>query len=436
MKTFYLESLGCSKNLVDSERFAAILHRAGWKRVGETEGADLVLVNSCSFLSISKQELADVLGGLVYEKEKGRIGRIMVTGCVMERGQSVFREVFPEVDFWLGLKDFAWLERWLGLKSKGNYPRLPFQPVWYRYLRIADGCSNHCSYCTIPSIRGELRSTPIEELVAEAELLTKTLPGPPVELTLIAQDTSSYGLDLYGRQALPELLERLHAIPQFKWIRLLYLHPDHFVLDWLELWKRLPKLLPYFEIPIQHSEDRILRAMNRRKGREELKELFSTIIAELPEAVLRTTVIAGFPGETAAEASALGRFLESFPFLHVGAFQYSQEDGTRAAALASQIAESVAKRRFNTIMQNQYDRLPGMLENYVGKTVSILVEESNLLGGDGLLLGRAWIQAPEIDGFTFIDGQRLQAGRLYDAVIRDVIGTDLFAEVVSAQEQK
>ena len=432
MKTYYLESLGCSKNLVDSERFAAILHRAGWKRSEECEGADLVLVNSCSFLSAAKQELADVLGELVYEKQEGRIGRIMVTGCVMERGQSVFREVFPEVDDWLGLKDFSGLESWLGLKPMGVYPRHPIEPAWQRYLRISDGCSNHCSYCTIPSIRGELRSVPIEELVAEAEMLTKTLPGPPLELTLIAQDTSNYGLDLYGRQALPELLERLHAIPQYQWIRLLYLHPDHFDLNWLGLWKRLPKLLPYFEIPIQHSEDRILRAMNRRKGRQELTELFNKILAELPEAVLRTTVIAGFPKETRAEASALGRFLDSFPFLHVGAFQYSQEEGTPAAELAGQLTESTAKRRFNRIMQNQYDRMPGLLENYVGKTVSVLVEDSRLLGDDGLYLGRTWIQAPEIDGFTYIDGQRLQAGRIYNAVIRDFIGTDLFAEVVSA----
>ena len=228
MTSFYLESLGCAKNLVDSEAFAAILLRAGLEASETPEEADLVLVNTCSFLVDSLRELDEVLAELAFLKQDGCIEKLVVTGCVMNRGLEEFRGLYPEVDAWIGLKDFAALERWLGLESIGKYPRQPIQSGFHRYLRISDGCSNNCSYCAIPSIRGKMCSVPLEDLVREAEELARIEDSPPLELVLIAQDTANYGMDLYGRQALPELLERLQAIPQYQWIRVMYMHPDHF----------------------------------------------------------------------------------------------------------------------------------------------------------------------------------------------------------------
>lgn len=430
MKSYFLESLGCAKNLVDSERFAAILQRAGMTAVEAPEDADLILVNTCSFLRDSLKELDQVLDELVEIKNDGAKRELIVTGCVIRRAGEQFQKLYPEVDAWLGLKDYSGLERRLGLAPSRVYPRQPVHSGFHRYLRVSDGCDNHCSYCAIPSIRGPLRSVPIEDLVGEAESLASAPAGHPLELTVIAQDTANYGVDLYGRQALPELLERLHDIPQFSWLRVLYLHPDHFNPDWLGLWTRQPKLLPYFEIPIQHSEDRILRAMNRRKGRQDLEALFSTIIGELPDAVLRTTVIAGFPGETRTEALALRDFLQRFPFLHLGVFPYSREEGTPAFSLADQVPARTAMNRSDRILLSHRELASSLLESYVGQTVQVLVEELNDEEGKDNWIGRAWFQAPEIDGLTYVSGSRLSAGKICQAVVRDVIDLDLFAEAI------
>ena len=432
MTSFYLESLGCAKNLVDSEAFAAILLRAGLEASETPEEADLVLVNTCSFLVDSLRELDEVLAELAFLKQDGCIEKLVVTGCVMNRGLEEFRGLYPEVDAWIGLKDFAALERWLGLESIGKYPRQPIQSGFHRYLRISDGCSNNCSYCAIPSIRGKMCSVPLEDLVREAEELARIEDSPPLELVLIAQDTANYGMDLYGRQALPELLERLQAIPQYQWIRVMYMHPDHFDSGWLPLWKRLPKLLPYFEIPVQHSEDHILRAMNRRRGRADLEYLFGSILERVPDAVLRTTLISGFPGETRTDALALKSFVAHIPFLHLGVFNYSPEEGTPAAKLTGQVPPTTAERRREKLLSLQNCRATKMLEKYVGQTVSVLVEEESGGEDEDLYSGRAWFQAPEVDGLTFVHGKDLVPGRIYQVEITDVIDVDLFGEALQA----
>ncbi|MBW6513680.1 MAG: 30S ribosomal protein S12 methylthiotransferase RimO [Candidatus Syntrophosphaera sp.] len=429
MKTYYIESLGCAKNLVDSERFAAILERAGLEAVEIPEEADLVLVNTCSFLRESLRELDLVLSDLVYLKQENLIDKLLVTGCVMNRGQEEFRAVYPEVDAWIGLKDFFALEEWLGLEKAGHPGRTPIQSGYHRYLRISDGCGNNCSYCAIPSIRGDMRSVPIEELVREAETLAGGESDPFLELILIAQDTANYGLDIYGRKALPELLEQLLGIPAYRWIRVMYLHPDHFELGWLSLWKRHPQLLPYFEIPIQHSVDRILKAMNRKKGGVELEAMFLGILQELPQAVLRSTLISGFPGETRAEAIALRSFVSRIPFLHLGVFLYSREGGTPAAELADQVSRATAERRQNRVLGLQHERMTALLEEYVGKNIEVLIEERTEGEEEGLYLGRAWFQAPEVDGGTYVRGSGLKPGEIRSVQITDVIDADLFGEV-------
>ncbi|HOY84521.1 MAG TPA: 30S ribosomal protein S12 methylthiotransferase RimO [Candidatus Syntrophosphaera sp.] len=436
MSKYFIESLGCAKNLVDSEVFAAILERAGYEAADYPEEADLVLVNTCSFLEDSLRELHLVLSDLAILKQEGQFEQLLVTGCLMNRGLEDFAGLFPEVDAWIGLKDFAALERRLRLEPASEYPRTAIQGGFHRYLRVSDGCSNNCSYCAIPSIRGGMSSVPIEALVKEAEALAGEPEDGWRELVVIAQDTANYGLDIYGRKALPELLERLAALPQYRWIRVMYMHPDHFETAWLELWKRQPKLLPYFEIPIQHSEDRVLKAMNRKKGRRELEALFTTILKELPQAVLRTTVMSGFPGETKAEALALKSFVAAIPFLHLGVFNYSREAGTPAFALEEQVPPRTAARRMNALLAWQAKRREQLLESYVGRSVEVLVEEAEDEDEENAWIGRAWFQAPEVDGVTYIEGSGLQPGQIIRADVTNAVDADLFAAVYPQENEQ
>lgn len=432
MTKYYIESLGCAKNLVDSEVFAAIFERAGLESVPLPEDADLILVNTCSFLEAALLELDMVLSDFATLKTQGEFDKLIVSGCVMERGRDEFEKLYPEVDAWIGLKDFAALERWLDLEPLAQTPRLPIYHGFHRYLRVSDGCSNHCSYCAIPSIRGEVHSQSIEALVEEAQAIATDGDIHYQELIVIAQDTANYGIDLYGKKALPELLERLVELPEYRWIRVMYLHPDHFELDWLELWKKHPKLLPYFELPIQHSEDRILKAMNRKKGRQELENLFHTIKREIPHAALRTTLMSGFPGESRSEALALKRFIHTIPFDHLGVFAYSRETGTPAFDMEAQVSARTAQRRQNTLLTNYFALREQLLENLVGKNVEVLVESPG--EDEDTWIGRAWFQAPDIDGITFIEGSQLQPGQIYRADITDAIGPDLFATAHNQEE--
>ncbi len=429
MKTYFIESLGCAKNLVDSEAFAFILEEAGWEEAGVPEEADLVLVNTCSFLEEALAELDMVLGDLAFLKQQHLIGKLVVTGCVMNRGLEIFCGLYPEVDEWIGLKDFEAFGKWLGLEGGPSAGRIPLQSGFHRYLRISDGCDNDCSYCAIPSIRGRMRSVPIEELVREAESLAQDGDWQFQELVVIAQDTANYGLDIYGRKALPELLEKLAELPQYRWIRVMYMHPDHFESAWLRLWQEHPKLLPYFEIPVQHSEEHILKAMNRKRKGDELVDMFDTILSEVPGAVLRTTLISGFPGETRSDALSLRKFIERVPFLHLGVFLYSPEEGTPAAGMPVQVSQATAQRRANKLLQVQQFRARELLEAYVGRTVDVLIEERSD-EEDEVYVGRAWFQAPEIDGVTIVHGKGIQPGGIWPVLVTDVIDADLFGEVI------
>jgi ribosomal protein S12 methylthiotransferase len=436
MTKYYLESLGCAKNLVDSEIFASILERARLESVEYPEEADLVLLNTCSFLQDSLQELDMVLGDLVTLKREGQIAKLLVTGCVMNRGQDVFRKLYPEVDAWIGLKDFAAIEKWLGLPHDPGLGRTTIYSGFHRYLRISDGCSNNCSYCAIPSIRGKLNSVPIEDLMREAQVIAEDEDGSYPELVVIAQDTANYGVDLYGRKALPELLSKLVEIPQYQWIRVMYMHPDHFEPEWLDLWKEHPKLLPYFEIPVQHCQDHILLAMNRKTGRQGLEALFADILRKMPQAVLRSTLISGFPGETKRDAQDLEEFVHGIPFLYLGVFLYSRESGTVAADMSQQVEPETAQDRRDSLLEFQHERMGRMLESYVGKIVDVLIEGPAEEEGDDAWIGRAWFQAPEIDGNTYVQGPGLQPGMICPVLITDTIDADLFGEAVTDKENK
>jgi ribosomal protein S12 methylthiotransferase len=427
VKTYYIESLGCAKNLVDSEVFAYILESAGYSPAEDIETAELILINSCAFLQSALAEFDQVLCTYV-ELKKGALKSLIVSGCVMNRAAEEFQELFPEVDAWIGLKDFDAFRTFLHQTDPGKIQRSPLQEASYAYLRISDGCQNYCSYCKIPSIRGELKSIPIEDLVQEAQAL---IARGVQEIILIAQDSCQYGLDIYGKRALPELIEAIHTLEGYRWLRILYLHPDHFQMEWLELYKKLPKLLPYFEIPIQHSEDRILKLMNRQKGRKELTELFQAILRELPEAVLRTTLITGFPSETEAEHQALLSFVKEIPFLALGCFCYSAEPGTPAYDMAEQIDEDLAEERQNEILNLHNSLLEARLEALVGSQIEVLVEEELDQDSEDDKItnytGRTWFQAPDIDGQVVIRAHKLMPGEFALLEIEDVIDSDLFA---------
>ncbi|MFA5510586.1 MAG: 30S ribosomal protein S12 methylthiotransferase RimO [Candidatus Cloacimonadaceae bacterium] len=436
---YFLESLGCAKNLVDSEVFAQILESAGYQRTDLILEADLVLVNTCAFLEDALAE-ADAVLTTISEFLVGEKPRLLwVTGCLMNRVYEEFKGLFSEVDGWIGLKDFEGFRQLVAqtvanmppAAAQSFHPRSRLTGTGFAYLRISDGCSNNCSYCTIPSIRGAHESVPIETLVEEARALAQDPQRKLKELILIAQDTALYGMDLYGRQALPELIEALHDIEEIQWIRVLYMHPDHFNLEWLQLWKRLPKLLPYFEIPIQHSVERILKAMGRKRAGDQLKEMFAHIKQELPTAILRTTLITGFPGETDEDFQELYAFVKEVGFNFLGVFEYSPEEGTPAYHMPDHVPDEIVVKRSSILINTHADQRTAFLERFVDQTLPVLIEEYDE-ENDGYL-GRTWFFAPDIDGIVFVDAQDVEEGSIVNALITDADDTNLYAEYLETE---
>lgn len=432
---YIILSLGCAKNLVDSERFVAILKNYGLKEAGEWKDADLILVNTCAFLHAALAELDRTLAGILQEIE-GSPAKLVVTGCVMNRGLKTFQKKFPRVDSWILLKDFAAFENYLkssvlpqdaGFARKKLLQRAPLETEQHVYLRIADGCENHCTYCLIPTIRGALVSVPIEELVQEAKSLAKR----GKELVLIAQDSCMYGTDIYGRKALPELIEALHKIKGFEWIRLMYLHPDHFELSWLPLWKKYPKLLPYFEIPIQHVSDGIIHAMNRQKGYAELKALFTAIKAGIPQAVFRTTLMVGYPSETRADLDLIDKFLSEVDILHVGVFGYSPEskgdewhfpqdwDWDKTKELEQELENKLEEQKTEKMEQLVGTIHRGMIVGYNPEMEA--------------LCARLWFQAPEIDGIVYLEDRPNSDKLMVEIEITDALGDELWGMVIEEE---
>ncbi len=396
---YYIESLGCAKNLVDSERFVAILESYGIHETWEVTEADVILVNSCAFLQRSLDEFDRVLNGLL-ELTKDTTTKVIATGCVTTRALAEYQELFPEVDAWIMLKDFAGFEKYLikqvlpkqakaGKLAPGG--RIKFQDGQHVYLRISDGCENFCSYCMIPSIRGKLVSVPIEELVEEAKAMSKDYE----ELVVIAQDTCMYGIDLYGEKALPKLLDALCKLNIYRWIRVMYMHPDHFELKWLELWKKYDCLLPYFEIPIQHVSPRVIRSMNRQKSYEELKALFQQIKSEIPKAVFRTTIMVGYPNETQSDLDLLDKFLEEVDILHIGVFAYSPEKEAYKVPFDDPRHSYLEQLEIKYAMKIG-ERKELKMQQYVGTVQQAIIEEYD--PNEDAFTGRVWWQAPEIDG--------------------------------------
>ncbi len=433
-------SLGCPKNQVDAELMLSKIEKAGFNIVDVAYEADVVVINTCGFIEDAKKEAIDNILEMIELKNEGSISKILVTGCLAERYKDEIFKEFPEVDGVLGLGANGDIVTAVNAVMNGEiigaYPdnekmpmtgeRLLTTPQHWAYLKIADGCSNCCTYCAIPAIRGSFRSRPIDEIVEEAKKLAS---DGTKEIIIVAQDTTRYGLDLYGELRLPELLRQLNAIDGLEWIRMLYCYPDRITDELLDTMAECSKVLHYLDIPLQHADGRILKKMNRSGDRESLTDLIDKIREKLPDVVLRTTFITGFPGEDEEAFNTLSEFIDDNMFDRLGCFAYSAEEGTPAAQFDEQVDEEVRKHRADVIMEQQYDIFEFKQRKLIGKTLKCIVE-----GYDGYsdsYFGRTWMDAPEIDSVVYFTGKGdYDEGDIVDVEIFDINEYDLMGEIV------
>ena len=434
--TVGMVSLGCAKNQVDGEMLLASLKEGGFQPVEDPSEADILLVNTCGFIESAKRESIEAILEAIQLKTEGTVQKVVVTGCLAERYQQEIHKELPEVDgvFGIGANGdiAAWLRAMLqegfaqAFPEKGKMPlcgeRELSTPEYFAYLKIAEGCDNRCSYCAIPLIRGGYRSRTLESIEEEARSLAKQ---GVQELVLIAQDTTRYGIDLYGKYALAELLTRLCAIDGLHWIRVLYCYPDSITDELLEVMAREEKVVNYMDIPLQHASGKILRAMNRRGDRQSLTALMQKIRDKVPGVVLRTTLITGFPGETEEDFTELAEFVRDVKFERLGCFAYSQEEDTPAAQLPDQIDEEVKQRRAEIILDDQALRMEREAQALVGTVLEVLVEDYD--PEEEAWFGRSYRDAPDVDGkVLFTAGDReLKPGTFVPVEITHAVDWDL-----------
>ena len=429
MKNVLFVSLGCDKNLVDSEKMLGLLNEAGYRVAQEESEADAIVVNTCCFIHDAKEESVETILEMAEWKKKGRLKALIVTGCMAQRYQDEIQQEIPEVDAVIGTTGYTEIVPILDEilaeaeasqkeaaveepkeKSFVNCcPSIDLLPAsladkrvvttggYTAYLKIAEGCNKRCTYCIIPYIRGHYRSFPMEDLLEEARKLAE---GGVKELILIAQETTVYGMDCYGRKALPELLTKLCEIEGIEWIRILYCYPEEITDELIAVMKKEKKICHYLDIPIQHSEDTILKRMGRRTNRAELVSLVEKLRKEIPDIVLRTTLITGFPGETEEEFKNMVDFVDSMEFDRLGVFPYSAEEGTKAAEMDGQITEEVKESRRDEIMALQQEISADKAASRIDDEMSVLIE--GYLYEDDIYIGRTYMDAPKVDGNVFV----------------------------------
>ena len=435
-------SLGCPKNQVDAEHMLALMDAEGWEIVDYVDGCDAVIVNTCGFIDDAKKEAIENILDMVELKKEGVISKIIVTGCLAQRYKDEIVKEIPEVDAVIGIGANGDIiktveEVMSGVDTIENYPpqcdlplegqRILTTPHYWAYLKIGEGCSNRCTYCTIPSIRGNMRSRSMENVIYEAKQLAES---GVKELILIAQDTTSYGLDLYGELKLPELLNELCKIDSIEWIRLLYCYPDRITDELIETMKNQEKVVNYIDLPLQHADDKILKAMNRRGDQALIRNVISNLRTEIPDVVIRTTFIVGFPGEGEEEFETLAEFVNEIEFDRLGVFTFSPQEGTPAFDMEDQVDEDIKTRRGEVIMQDQYSIMEEKNNEKIGKTYKVVVEDYD--GYSDSYTGRTYMDAPEIDGLVkFTSHKDLDIGDFVDVEIFDVEDYDLIGEVTA-----
>jgi len=441
LKKIYMHSLGCSKNLVDSENMLGILTKKGYKVTDYADKADYIIINTCSFINDAQQESVNaILFAADIKNNINKKAKIIVTGCLSQRfGEELGKEI-PEVDIIVGTGGFEKINEFIDEYEKDkkllvdttialdidkDIPRNTLTESWYAYLKIAEGCSNHCTYCVIPQLRGPYKSRKIESIVEEAKILA--LKGAK-EIIIIAQDTSKYGLDIYGERKLHEVIRRVSEIEGVKWIRIHYLYPEDIYDELINEFKNNEKLTKYFDIPMQHINDRILKRMNRNTSRKQILDLIDKIREEVDGAIIRTSLITGFPGETKEEHEELKNFLMEYKLDRVGIFKYSREEHTPAYKLPGQIDEEVKQERFNELMEIQqgisYEN--NLLK--IGMTYDVLIEEKDV---ENIYVGRTYMDSVEIDGCVYVTSDKeLSLGDFYRVKISDVLEYDLMGDEV------
>lgn len=438
--TIGMISLGCAKNQVNSEQMLYLLRQAGYDIETQPETSDLVIINTCGFIESAKQEAVNTILTAAQWKAMGNVKRILVTGCLSQRYQEEILREMPEVDGILGTGNYADIvdsvERILAGETVSRFSsvddsrvdgvdRILTTPEHYAYLKIAEGCDNHCAYCVIPDLRGRYRSRPMEELTAQAKRMAE---AGVRELIVVAQDTSRYGIDLYGERRLADLLRQLCRIDDIHWIRVHYLYPDEMSDELIHVLATEEKIVKYLDIPIQHVNDDILRRMNRRGNRAYLEELFTKLRDQIPGLVLRTSLITGLPGEGEAEFRELCEFLKEFRLERVGAFAFSPEEGTKAAEMDYPDA-AVAQSRAEIVCELQSRIMDAYNEERIGEVMEVLCD-----GYDTereAYFGRTYADSPEIDGKVWFTGQLpVKTGQFAQVLIDDVEDGELLGKIV------
>ena len=440
MNIFFV-SLGCDKNLVDSEMMITSLRKNGFVLTDDIEDADVIVVNTCCFIGDAKEESINTLIEMGGYKE-GRCKLLVAAGCLAQRYHNEIKEDIPEVDLIVGTMGYEDLSEKINeaLGGKGvleSLKDIDYLPTpltdrdsmsggYYAYLKIAEGCDKCCTYCVIPKVRGHYRSVPMDNLIAQAKHL---VANGAKELILVAQETTLYGKDIYGEKSLPKLLEELSKIDELKWIRILYCYPEEITDELISAIKNLPKVCHYLDMPIQHGSDDVLRRMGRWTNREQIEKTVAKLREEIPDIALRTTLITGFPGETEDDFEQVKEFVKKMEFDRLGVFTYSREEDTPAAEMAGQIDEEVKEARRDEIMQIQQDIAFDKSNSRVGEIYEVMIE--GRLPDEGVYIARTYMDAPDVDGYVFIQSDyNLDSGDFVKVEVTRSDEYDLIAEII------
>lgn len=434
-------TLGCEKNLVDSEIVSGLLHERGYRLVDRPEDATVVIVNTCAFIDAAKEESVRTILDLAELKKTARLKALIVAGCLAQRYKEELMKELPEIDGVVGTGDFVRMADIVEETLRGRrpvhvghpayayeelLPRRLSTPRYTAYVKIAEGCDNNCTFCSIPLMRGAFRSRRMETIVDEVKRLAEQ---GVKEISLIAQDTTNYGTDLYEDHKLPELLRRVSEVPGIAWVRLHYAYPGFFTDELIDVMASNPKICKYVDMPLQHSEDRILKLMSRPGRQRDVRELVATIRSRIPDVALRTSIIVGFPGETEEEFERLCDFVREMKFDRLGVFTYSREEDTPAARLPDQVPEEVKEYRAHALMEVQREVARENAAKYLGRTLDVLLERYD--EKSGVYVGRSQYDAPEVDGEVFVSGIRAEIGDIVKVRITHAFEYDLSGEGIA-----
>jgi ribosomal protein S12 methylthiotransferase len=434
-------TLGCEKNLVDSEIMSGLIHKRGFTLVEKPEEATVIIVNTCGFIDAAKEESVNTILNLAELKESARLKALIVSGCLTQRYKKELMDEMPEIDGIVGTGDFHRINEIIDEALRGrkpvyvgnpvfnyeeNLPRLLSTPRHTAYVKIAEGCDNACTFCSIPIMRGQFRSRSMESIIAEVKMLADQGVR---EISLIAQDSTNYGTDLYEGFKLPELLNRVSEVPGIAWVRLHYAYPGFFTDELIDAIASNSKICNYIDMPLQHSEDSILKKMRRPGRQRDVRELLGKIRSRIPEVALRTSMIVGFPGETEEDFEKLCEFVREMKFDRLGVFAYSQEEDTPASRLPNQLTDEVKQFRQNTLMEIQRQVAMDNSAKYLGRTIDVLVERYD--GRSDVYIGRSQYDAPEVDGEVYISNCPVQIGELSKVRITHAYEYDLSGEGIA-----